>query len=166
MLGRDHDLPVVPAIPWKAEAIVGCGQVIQLAVHLPALESLVIEDDLGDGFLVVRGLGAAQEAFGVLLEGNNCGSEVGPVGDALADGLLGCLGVVEVPEAVQVLESVDEDWKVRLLYPLGFWISLLGCYIVEPRPTHEEIAAVVEVLGLPAESKEEGRARMEVSLHL
>ena len=73
---------------------------------------------------------------------------------------------MEILEAVQVLEFADEDGEIRLRIPLGRWVFLLGCDVVEPRLSHEEIAAVVEVPGLPAKSKEEGRAGMEVSLYL
>ena len=76
------------------------------------LDCLVVKDDLSQFVLVVRWFRLSHELAWVFLVGFACLLEVAPVGQDLADRLLGCLGVVEILEAVFALRLLNEPVDV------------------------------------------------------
>ena len=139
-LRGNDDLLERLAVPRNGDAVVGCRQLRQGLASLPALDGLGVEDDLGEFVLVMRRLGATDElrlVFRVRLDGF---AEVGPVGQATTDGLFRGLGIVQVLETVEIMDGINH------LYQAG---KPLLC---EPSLSQDEVATVVQVLGLGAET--------------
>jgi len=151
-LGRQNDLLVVSGT-LDAEAVVGrcngCGLLVLLT--LPSLDGFVIENYLSQFVLVVRRFRHLQELAWVFLPCVEGFLEVRPIGQALADGLLRCLRVMQIAEAFHVLDSGNEHvdvWQHR---------------VTKPRFSHKEVALVVKFLAECAESDDFRRSSYLVS---
>lgn len=109
---QDHLLVLFLAV--DAKAVVGRrnGVWFRLLLVLPSLDGFVVEDDLSQFVLVIGRLRSLDELTWVFLPCVECLLEVRPVGQALADCLLRRLCIVQVLEAVQVLDGGDESVNV------------------------------------------------------
>ena len=108
-LGRDDHLLVVSGT-LDAEAVVtrrnGCEFLVLLG--LSSLDGFVVEDDLSQFVFVVRRFGTPKELARVFLVGIECLLEVRPISQTLTNSLFCRLGVVQVLEAVGILNSNNE----------------------------------------------------------
>ena len=153
-LGRQNDLLVLPRTLDIEAVVSGCDGVrLLLNLVLSSFDGFVVEDNLSQLILVIRRFWHSPELAWVFLVGVQCLFEVRPVGQALAYGLLRRLRIVQVAEAILVLDSGNEDIDVRQRL------------ITEPCLSHEEIALVVQFLAECAESDDFRRAVNQMSFN-
>jgi len=152
---RCDDYLFVVSDAFDAEAVVArCnGHEFLGFLRLSSLDRFVVEDDLSQLVLVVRRLWTPHKLAWVFLPCVQCFLEVRPVGQTLAYGLLRRLRVMQVAEAILILDGSDEH------------VDVGQHRTTEPRTPHEEVALVVQFLAECAEPDDFGCSVNQMSFN-